>query len=158
MASPRQIRRLAFQLLYELDAHGQSDPEAALAAACEGEKDHHGEPTMTPAERDEAMDLATDAYANRARADRDFAELAPAWPAHRQPAVDRAILRLAHHEMTSGRTHPKIAVNEAVELAKAYSTDRSPAFINGLLDKILKRVLGGAPVHGGDRTVEQGEC
>jgi N utilization substance protein B len=42
--------------------------------------------------------------------------------------------------MTTGRTAPKVAVNEAIELAKHYSTDRSPAFINGLLDKVLKRV------------------
>ena len=44
--------------------------------------------------------------------------------------------------MTSGKTQPKIAVNEAVELAKEFGTDRSPAFVNGLLDKVLKRVLG----------------
>jgi N utilization substance protein B len=55
--------------------------------------------------------------------------------------VDRAILRLAHFEMTSGKTAPKIVVNEAVELAKRYSTERSPSFINALLDKVLKEVL-----------------
>ena len=53
-------------------------------------------------------------------------------------------MRLAHFEMTSGRTPPKVAVNEAVELAKSFSTERSPAFINGLLGKVLKRVLGSA--------------
>ena len=47
--------------------------------------------------------------------------------------------------MTSGRTAPKVVVNEAVELAKEFSTERSPAFVNGVLDKILKRVLREAP-------------
>jgi hypothetical protein len=43
--------------------------------------------------------------------------------------------------MTSGLVHPKIAVNEAVELAKEFSTDRSPSFVNALLDKVLRKVL-----------------
>jgi N utilization substance protein B len=67
--------------------------------------------------------------------------LAPGWPAHRQPAVDRAILRLAHYELKLGKVHPKIIVNEAIELAKEFSTDKSPAFVNGLLDKVLHQVL-----------------
>ncbi len=77
-------------------------------------------------------------------ADAEFSRLAPAWPSHRLAAVDRAILRLAHFEMSSGRTPPKVAVNEAVELAKEFGTDRSPAFVNGLLDKVLRRVLAEA--------------
>jgi N utilization substance protein B len=44
--------------------------------------------------------------------------------------------------MTAGVVHPRIAVNEAVELAKAFSTEKSPAFINAILDRVLKRVLG----------------
>ena len=71
-------------------------------------------------------------------------ELAPYWPTHRQAAVDRAILRLAHYEMMSGQTPPKVVVNEAVELAKRFSTERSPSFVNALLDKVLKDVLAAA--------------
>jgi hypothetical protein len=67
----------------------------------------------------------------------------PDWPSRRLAPIDRAILRLAHFEMTSGRTPPKVAINEAVELAKAFSTEKSPAFINGLLGKVLKRLLRG---------------
>ncbi|MEO0715978.1 MAG: transcription antitermination factor NusB, partial [Planctomycetota bacterium] len=44
-------------------------------------------------------------------------------------------------EMTRTETPPKAAVNEAVELAKRFSTEKSPAFVNALLDKVLKRVL-----------------
>ena len=53
----------------------------------------------------------------------------------------RAILRLAHYEMTATDAAPKQVVSDAVELAKHFSTDRSPAFVNALLGKVLKRVL-----------------
>ncbi len=66
--------------------------------------------------------------------------LTPDWPTHRQPPVDRAILRLAHHEMVSGHAPVKVAINEGVELAKRYADKESPAFINGVLDKLAKRL------------------
>lgn len=148
MATQRDIRRLAFQALYQLDARGVSD----AAAVRESFADTEG---LTDADLDTACELAQAAYDDRARADAAMRELAPTWPAHRQAAVDRAILRLAHHEMTSGRNHPKVVVNEAVELAKEFSTERSPAFVNGLLDKILKKVL--APTPGGGAGMDPAE-
>lgn len=134
MSRAREIRKLAFQALYQLDARGAEDVLTVRESLerAEGYSDQ---------ERQEAFDLAVAAFDNREIADREMEALAPDWPPHRQAAVDRAILRLAHHEMVSGRTHPKVAVNEAVELAKEFSTERSPAFINGVLDKVLKRVL-----------------
>lgn len=148
MATPRDIRRLAFQILYQLDARGGEgaggaaqvdDAQSVLATLTEDEEESA---KFTDGERKKAFLLATEAYGDRAAADAFMTEAAPGWPAHRQAAVDRAILRLAHHEMISGKTNPKIVVNEAVELAKAFSTDKSPAFINGLLDKVLKKVMG----------------
>ena len=77
---------------------------------------------------------------------------------HRQPAVDRALLRLAYYEMTSGTTPPKAAVSEAVKLAKEFSTEKSPAFVNAILDKLLKKVLEDAPVPAeADETSAQAE-
>jgi transcription antitermination protein NusB len=148
MATPRAIRRFAFQLLFQIDARGGVDNPAALLADIEESE------TLTPSERDKAAKLALNAYADRTAADAVMAELAPTWPAHRQAAVDRSILRLAHYEMTKGATNPKIAVNEAVELAKAFSTEKSPAFVNGLLDKVLKRVLAQTPSAAADSTEE----
>ena len=131
MATPRTIRTLALQVLFELDARdGEFDPEQLDTEL--GESD-----------RRKAIDLAGLAFGAREAADAEILELAPDWPPSRQPAVDRAILRLAHYEMTSGSTPAKAAVNEAVELAKHYSTPQSPAFVNGVLDKVLKRVLAG---------------
>lgn len=143
MAAPRDIRRMAFQALYQLDARGEEDVEAVRAALDDFER--QGDSPVADADRDRALTLALAAYRDRRAADAAIGELAPTWPAHRQPAVDRAILRLAHYEMTAGRVAPKIAVNEAVELAKRYSTERSPAFINGVLDRILKRLATEAP-------------
>lgn len=135
MAPPRDIRRRALQALYQLDLRGEDDAASIRAAIGE-------ETTLTPNECDRAFDLALGAYHDRAAADDEFRDLAPEWPTHRRPAIDRAILRLAHYEMTAGDAPPKVVVNDAVELAKEFSTERSPAFINALLDKVLKRVLG----------------
>lgn len=155
-ANPRDIRRLAFQALYQLDARtggvggvgggagttNMEDPEAVLTGLLSDPDDAETTAARyTPAEIKKAFLMASAAFADRATADAFMTEAAPGWPAHRQAAVDRAILRLAHHEMTVGGTHPKIVVNEAVELAKMFSTEKSPSFINGLLDKLLKQVL-----------------
>ena len=134
MATTREIRRLAFQALYQFDARGPDDLASVI-----GSLDPEGKYTQN--ERQRALDTALAAYESRAAADAEMLTLAPTWPAHRQPAVDRALLRLAHYEMTAGGAPPKVVVNDAVELAKEFSTDKAPAFVNGLLDKVLKRVL-----------------
>lgn len=138
MATPRDIRRLALQALYQLDAR-DGDTDAVRESVIEGADE--GRTRFSAEDAQRAFDLAVGAYDHRAATDALVQELAPTWPAARQPAIDRAILRLAHFEMTSGAAPPKVAVNEAVELAKQFSTERSPAFINGVLDKLLKRVL-----------------
>lgn len=135
-ATPRNIRKVAFQALFQLDARGERDSQAIRDSI-----DHDQDSGLTVKELDKAFELALGAFGARAAADQEMLALAPTWPSHRQAAVDRAILRLAHFEIVSGKTLPKIAVNEAVELAKEFSTDKSPAFVNGLLDKVLKKYL-----------------
>lgn len=137
MATPRLIRRLAFQALYQLDAVADADL-ATIRVSIDPEDE------MKPGEIDKALRLAQSAFERRAEADAAVAELAPEWPVHRQPAVDRALLRLAHYEMTSGATPPKAAVAEAVRLAREFSTEKSPAFVNAILDKLLKRIPSAA--------------
>ena len=58
--------------------------------------------------------------------------MAPQWPTRRQPAVDRSILRLAVWELTNTQTPPKVVLDEAIELAKHFSTEQSAAFVNGV--------------------------
>lgn len=60
------------------------------------------------------------------------------WRFERLAAIDRAILRLAIHEMNGKETPSKVVLNEAVDLAKKYSSEESGAFVNGILDAVRK--------------------
>jgi transcription antitermination protein NusB len=60
------------------------------------------------------------------------------WRFERLAAIDRAILRLAIHEMSSADTPPKVVLNEAVQLAKKFSSEESGGFVNGVLDSVHK--------------------
>lgn len=131
MANPRDIRELALQALYQLDARGGED---------EALDEIRSDMPMTDEQRREAFDLARAAYAGREQADAMATELAPNWPTNRQPMIDRNLIRLCWCEMTTGHAPAKVAVNEAIELAKRYSTEKSPAFVNGVLDKMMKRI------------------
>ncbi len=139
----RDIRRLAMQLLYQIDLRGEADREAIAQAI---DADHDSQTV-----RDAAWPLAESAWAARATADTLATELAPDWPTHRQPPIDRAILRLAWYEMTNERAPINVVINEAVELAKHYSTDQSAAFVNGLLDKMAGRVGDADDAKAGDQ-------
>ena len=130
MPSMREVRMCAVQALYQFDA-GNADSAEIVRQALD---DSPGDSKT----HDMGFDLASKAWGQRADADVAVAALTPEWPTHRQPVVDRCILRLAHYEMTSGQTPPKVAINEAVELAKELSTEKSPMFINGVLDKIYR--------------------
>jgi len=132
MATPTRIREVAFHRLFQLDVQG-------VAGEIE---DGDAEP-LTGRDLDKADALARGAFDQRREADEAIERYAPGWPAHRQPAVDRAILRLAFHELVSKATPPGIAINEAVELAKRYSTERSPGFINAILDRVHKEIVEG---------------
>lgn len=155
----REIRRLAMQLLYAIDlgrlGEKQSDAGASTAASEARQSvqrplsspDHGVLLEATDAEfnanaevRESATRLAIEAWTLRDKADAICAELAPDWPPSRQPAVDRSILRLALYEIASGRTPMKVAINEAVELAKQYAGEESPMFINAVLDKAAARL------------------
>lgn len=130
MTSARDLRRAALQAMYQFDCADDVDRDVVretLRESAGSDRTH-----------EQGFELAVAAWKQRAEADAAVAELSTDWPTHRQPIIDRNILRLAFHEMASGRTPPKVAINEAVELAREFSTDRSPLFINGILDKIYK--------------------
>ncbi len=130
MASTRDIRRCAVQALYQFDAGNRDDGDVVLASleGSPGDSETH----------QKGYALAVESWKLREEADAAVTAIAPDWPTYRQPVVDRTILRLAYYEITTGRTPPKVAINEAVELAKEFSTEKSPMFINGVLDKIYK--------------------
>ncbi len=90
-------------------------------------------------------ELALGAWENRSEADELINKFAQNWTASSLPAVDLAILRLAICEMLHHPEVPdKVVINEAIELAKAYSTENSSKFINGLLDTVMKSAPAGA--------------
>jgi|GEM_PF-124306 len=126
------IRRLAMQALYQIDMRGEGDLALIREAVHEDVND--------PGLAEEVFTLATGAWKTRKEADAKATALAPDWPTHRQPPVDRAILRLAYFEMISGHAPIKVAINEAVELAKSFCAENSPSFLNGVLDKMARDV------------------
>ena len=95
-------------------------------------------PDEDPVTRRQAIDMADGTWNQRQSIDQWVERLAPQWPPRRQPAVDRNILRLGVWELTNTVTPPKVVIDEAIELAKQYSTENSGAFINGVLDSVLK--------------------
>ena len=125
------------QVLYQFEQRGEADQTAIRESLVDG--------FDKPEVQAPAFNLALAAWADRSGSDALVAHLAPNWPTHRQPPVDKAILRLAIHEMKSGHAPASVAINEAIELAKQYCSENSPAFINGVLDKVAKRIGQVAP-------------
>ena len=78
------------------------------------------------------------AVAEAGAADALIAQLSENWRVERMPAIDRSILRLAIHELRAGSAPPKAVIDEALELAKTFSSADAPGFLNGLLDAALK--------------------
>jgi|SRR5450432_1224721 transcription antitermination protein NusB len=130
MLNKRKIRELALQLLFLWDAHAARDEQMTTQVTHDASDD-----AMT---RQLATQMAGGAWDNREIADKWVERLAPQWPPRRQPGVDRNILRLAVWELTNTDTPPKVILDEAIELAKIYSTENSPSFVNGVLDAVLK--------------------
>lgn len=134
MKKRTRARELALQFLYQHDLVAQplSESDEFL--------------------RSEERDVETRKFAKRLIAgtlehqpeiDQVIQGVAQNWNISRMAVVDRNVLRLATHELLHCRDiPPKVAINEAIEIGKRYSTQNSGAFINGILDKIMNRALG----------------
>jgi N utilization substance protein B len=136
------VRRLAFVALFQLDARGELTDDELVAAVANSEDPSIDANRIAKGVQSEAFELARAAFADRKRCDDVMKNVSPEWPAYRQAAVDRALLRLAHFEIYSGRASAALAIDSAVELAKEFSTEKSPGFINALLDAAGKRIAG----------------
>jgi N utilization substance protein B len=130
MLKRRKIRELAMQILFLWDTQQDANEELARTVADENSDD--------PELRRLAADMAKGTWEQRATIDPWIERLAPQWPLRRQPGVDRNLLRLAIWELTNTPTPAKVVLDEAIELAKQYSTEQSAAFVNGVLDTVLK--------------------
>ncbi len=123
-------REVALQILFVWDSAGADEDAIAIQIA----EEYSGNADI----RSRAIEMARGTWIQREMLDRRIELIAPQWPPRRQPAVDRSIIRLAGYEMTATKTPAKVVIDEAIELAKHYSTENSASFINGVLDALLK--------------------
>lgn len=139
----RAARILAMQAVCQFDALGETF-RASLPGFLGDEPQLPGEPsaTLDPRDREKvallARELALRAWDQRARWDARLAAVSTNWNPARMMGVDRAVLRVAIGEMLEGGTPPQVAINEAIEIARAYGTKDSAAFVNGVLDAVRR--------------------
>ncbi len=125
----RKARALALQALYEVDSAGHDANEVL---------DHLLAEEKLPEENANfTRELVKGVIQNRGKIDQNIKSFAPAWPLEQIPVVDRNILRLAIFEILLNNKVPvKVAINEAVELAKTFGSDNSFKFVNGVLGSV----------------------
>ena len=130
----RKVRTLALQALYEADVAGHSTVESMGWWFEEDDE-------LLAVSAGDALELMEGVISQRDDIDRFIHKHAPAWPVRQVPAVDRNILRLALFEMCFGGGVPKkVAINEAVELAKTFGSESSPRFVNGVLGSVMEEL------------------
>src|SRR3989339_1111546 len=132
MGKRRTSRRLSMQALYQTEVSGTDIAEAI--------NNLFEEEDFIPETKKFARELAKAAWKERAETDETIKQLAKGWPLDRIGKVDLSILRVAIYELKEGTTPQAIIINEAVELAKRYSTAEAAKFINGILGTYLTTV------------------
>ena len=127
----RRARIAALQALYEADSSRHA-PLEALKRIVRQERLPRDAAAF-------AKDLIQEVLAQQDAVDRIIAQAAPAWPVEQLSPVDRNILRLAIREMLGDNGTPvRVAINEAVELAKSFGSDSSARFVNGVLGSVQR--------------------
>jgi transcription antitermination protein NusB len=130
--SRRRARKQAFLILYQSDVNGNR-----VEDTFDRWRSYRGDL------EEYAVRLARGVEREKEDLDALLSEVSVGWPVHRMSAVDRAVLRLALYEMFFVEdVPPEVAVNEAVELAKGFSGEESPAFVGGVLRGAEGRAYG----------------
>lgn len=139
MTRPRsQAREAALQALYQLELRDDLVEEDLFAGIDES--------VQSDDAREFARDLVRGTRANLATIDAEVEAVAINWELKRMAAIDRNILRLATFELLHRPDlPPAVSINEAVVLAKKFSTKESGSFVNGILDKVHQRHAGTVP-------------
>ncbi len=133
MKTRRRARRVALETLYEYDIAAHPPGEILQRRLEENPMESSGTDfasrlIMGVVEYQEDMDIL-------------IAQYAPEWPLDQMAVIDRNILRMAIYEfLIDGETPIKVAINEAVELAKTYGSDSAPRFINGVLGTLADQI------------------
>jgi len=128
-----RARELAMQALYQLDVQGEDLLGRLDGFFLENEKDD--------GIRRLASKWSNDTWENLSICDELIVASTLKWRLSRLSPVDKSILRLAVFQFKfCPDIPPKVVINEAIELAKKFSTDKAPAFVNGVLDAVLKKI------------------
>lgn len=138
MASRHLSRSVAMQSLYEWDFKGKKGE--AL-----GEVIQHNIKEFAPGVEDTKFikNLVEGVISKISEIDKIIEKAAPQWPINQIAMVDRAVLRLGIYELLFGNREevpPKVAINEAIELAKTFGGDASGKFVNGVLGTIYREI------------------
>ncbi|MGH2537067.1 MAG: transcription antitermination factor NusB [Candidatus Promineifilaceae bacterium] len=129
----RRARHLTLETLYEIDLAGH-EPAEVLAR-------HLQEQPMETGAYEFARKLLNGVLRFQEGIDRLIARYAPEWPLDQLAVIDRNVLRIAIFEfLIDSETPVKVAINEAVELAKLYGSDSAPRFINGVLGSLADHI------------------
>ena len=132
MKARRKARSVALQALYEIDCTNHA-PDLVV-------EERLAEQPMEAELTEFARRLVLGVIAQTATLDRLIQKYAPEWPLDQMALIDRNILRIAIWEFAADRQTPiKVAINEAVELAKLYGSDSAPRFVNGVLGALAAR-------------------
>ena len=128
--SRRELREWIFQTLFRMEFHDKEEYEKQLEMIFETEE-------MREEDKTYAKNKVLDIIAHIEEIDAEINEVAKGWKTSRMAKVDLTIMRLAVYEIRYEEDIPtKVAINEAVEMAKKYGTDTSSSFVNGILAKI----------------------
>ncbi|KPJ72316.1 MAG: hypothetical protein AMK72_10400 [Planctomycetes bacterium SM23_25] len=147
MKRREQARQIALQALYQLDLRGEEFGPQVVAFLRESTRD--------PEVYFFARRLTEGAWPWHAQADRLIDQAAEHWRIERMAPIDRNILRLATWEICEAPDIPdRVAIDQAIELAKRFSAAESGAFVNGVLDRVLRLAKGEAGVPA-SRTAEE---
>ena len=139
MKSRTRARSLALQVLYEVDMTGHL-PGTVLQERLEESVSEGDQVALSPELVEFARQIISGVVPISEKLDLVIASYAPEWPFDQIAAIDRNILRIATWEFAvSTQTPLKVAINEAVELAKLYGSDNAPRFINGVLGSLADR-------------------
>ena len=131
MGRRRKAREVALQFLYQLDLHGAEDPAPH-------EPEFWERHPVDPDTHAFAEHLVRGSKQQQGKIDQLLTQYAEHWDLDRMAVVDRNILRLAVFEMSSLGTPAPVVIDEALELARKFSTDESVAFVNGVLDAVRR--------------------
>jgi len=130
----RKARALALQALYEIDSAGHGVEEVLTHFLAEER--------LTEENANFTRGLVRGVIQNMGKIDESIQKFAPAWPIEQIPVVDRNIMRLAIFEILLDNKVPvKVAINEAVELAKTFGSENSSKFVNGVLGSVSTLVI-----------------